>query len=155
MSKNLTVLIAALCLFVPAAGPAAAADTVPPLAKVEAFTGEASVGAADSWTPAEVGQALVETQALKTGAKSTLSVRFTEGEMLATVGENTLISLNDLLLKARLEKMRGRINQPEAGAPQTQMQVTPLTGVRGTDEAESKSEELKRQHHWEENGEPK
>jgi hypothetical protein len=136
--------------------PAMAADAQPPLATVESMAGEVKVAPVNSeaWTPVKPTAALAENQIIKTGPQSQVSVRFTEGDLLTVVGENTTVALPDLLLKARLEKMRGKVNQP-TDANQTKMQVTPLTGVRGTDAADSKAEEQKRPHTWEENDQPK
>jgi len=135
-----------------AVAPVLAAQT-PPFAVLDTCAGEVTLGSAGSevWSAAQPKMAVADAQILKTGVKSQATVRFTEGNLVALVGENTTISLQDLLLKTRLDKMPGKISQTQADGEQTKMSVTPLTGVRGTDEAEGKAEDPNRQHHWEEN----
>jgi hypothetical protein len=153
--KTCIAVAAALMMMI---GPtmSAAAQAPEALATVEAVTGNVQVAPADGqpWTPAAAKMLLSETQVLKTGLQSQATIRFTEGDLVIVVGENTQIALQDLLLKARLEKMRGKVNQP-TDANQTKMQVTPLTGVRGTDASDSKAEDPKREHTWNENDQKK
>jgi hypothetical protein len=53
-------------------------------------------------------------------------------------------------LKIKLEKMKGQIEAP-GDSGKAEMQVTPLTGVRGTEKSEEKAGEPKREHYWNEN----
>ncbi len=157
MKTIVLALALTAALAVPSAAQEAAAPSPPPAApaSVEALTGEAWIGTVEpeSWTAAVPGNPIPEGLALKTGPGASLTVRFAEGDLRGSVGENTVISLADLLLKARLEKLRGGIAPPAAGAEPTKMQVTPLTGVRGTEESEGKAEELKRDHYWQDDAE--
>jgi hypothetical protein len=149
-TMTLLLLIAGSLL---AAAPAPAAPA-PPFAVLDTCAGEVALGAAGGeavWSAAKPKMAVTDAQIIRTGAKSQATVRFTEGDLVGLVGENTTISLQDLLLKTRLDKMRNKISEPAADAQPSKASVTPLTGVRGTDEAEGKAEDPNRQHHWEEN----
>ena len=70
-----------------------------------------------------------------------------DGGVSTTIPQNSAIEISDLLLKSRLEKMRGKVSTP-VDNQKVELQVTPTTGVRGTDQAESKAEDLKRDHYW-------
>jgi hypothetical protein len=156
MRKVLWVTVTAAALVL-AAWPVLAADETAPWAAVDSCAGDVRVGVPErsDWAPAVKGMPLTDGQTIKTGAQGQATVRFPAENLLTLVGEGTQVSLQDLLLKARLEKMRGKISQPQDGASQTKMQVTPLTGLRGTDQAEDKAEGTKRQHYWQEDAEPK
>jgi hypothetical protein len=147
--KRSLALLATLILL---AGTAAMAEEQPPAATVVSVAGAVTVGAAEAgpWLPVTAGMNLAESQILRTGPQSQATVKFTQGQIVAAVGENTTIGIQDLLLKASLEKMRDKI-APPTGGTQTKMSVTPLTGVRATDQAEDKAEEPNRQHYWQEN----
>jgi hypothetical protein len=45
--------------------------------------------------------------------------------------------------------MRSKVSLP-TDTRKVEMQVTPTTGVRGTEQTEEKAEELKREHYWDE-----
>lgn len=152
MKKAIFVFVALFGSLVLAC-PSMAADAATPLATVDSFSGIVSVGTAEAekMSPVQAGMNLMEDNIIETGAQSQIVIRFSAEEMMVTVGENTKIALQDLLLKARLEKMRGSIDQPGEDVKKTDLQVTPLTGVRGTEKAEDKSKEPKREHHWEDN----
>jgi len=111
-----------------------------------AVQGMVEIGAGDQWQAAEVGGTLAEGQAIRTGAESSADVQFGEGTA-AAVGADTEIAVSDLLLRSRLEKMRSRVTAPE-DMKKVEMNVTPTTGVRGTEQTEEKAEELKREHYW-------
>ena len=152
MKKTVSILFV-MILAVLLAGPASAATVEKAMASVVSFEGVAEVGMAGSsdWKAALAGMELQESSIIRTGADGLVVIQFTEGEMITSVSENSKVSLKDLLLKARLEAVRGKVVAPFPDAGQTKMQVTPLTGVRGTDQAESKAEDPKRPHYWEEN----
>jgi hypothetical protein len=111
-------------------------------------TGEVQVGRDGKWQPAAAEQKLFEGQSIKTGAKAAAEILFAPN-VPARVGEGTEIKVEDLLLKARLEKAKAKIAAP-TDSTKVEMQVTPLTGVRGTDKTEEKAEDLKREHYWNE-----
>ena len=118
------------------------------LGSVQALSGDVSIGQGEVWAPAAVGSGLKEGQVLRTGPDSRAEVLF-EGDVSAVVSEKTSIEVSDLLLKSRLEKMKGKVSTP-ADSRKVELEVTPTTGVRGTEQTESKSEELKRDHYWNE-----
>jgi len=118
------------------------------LGAVKALNGDVKIGEGDLWRTAAVGDELVEGQLIRTGAGAGAEILFS-GEIPATLGENTTIGVSDLLLKARLEKMRNRVSEP-ADTRKVDMQVTPTAGVRGTEQTEEKAEDLKREHYWNE-----
>jgi hypothetical protein len=111
-----------------------------------AVQGEVQVGTGDQWRAVAVGATLSEGQTIRTGAESSADVQFGEGAA-AAVGADTEIAVSDLLLRARLEKMRSRVSAP-GDTQKVEMNVTPTTGVRGTEQTEEKAEELKREHYW-------
>lgn len=146
-----------LSLFVIISPSFAQAADVPALAVLKSVTGGVSVGIkdVDAWSAATEGMPLGERQIIRTDAASRAVVVFSEGNLSAVVGEKTSIGLADLLLKTRLDAMRSKVTAPDAGAGQTKLTVTPLTGVRGTEQGESKVDDPLRSHHWEENAAPK
>jgi len=127
---------------------AARAEGPLPVGTVVAVTGTVQVGSAGVWQPAAVKLKLFDGQTIRTAEASGAEILF-DGETPATLGEKTEIAVADLLLKAQLEKARAKIGVP-ADATQAQMQVTPLTGVRGTEKTEEKAGDLKREHYWNE-----
>lgn len=143
--KRTVVLTALALLIVPAAVLAAGSAT---LGSVKAVSGEVEISRGEAWNAAVVGEELVVGQVLKTGPSSEVEVLF-DGGVSTTVPQNSTIEISDLLLKTRLEKMKGKISTPEDNR-KVELQVTPTTGVRGTDQAESKAEDLKRDHYWNE-----
>lgn len=142
-------IIGVVLLAVTMAGPAAAwAEGPVPVGTVTAVTGTVDVGRDGVWQPAAAKVHLFDGQTIRTAAASGVEVLF-DGETPAKLGEKTEIAVSDLLLKAQLEKARARIGVP-TDATQAEMQVTPLTGVRGTEKTEEKAGELKRDHYWNE-----
>jgi hypothetical protein len=118
------------------------------LGSLETVTGEVQVGQGDSWVPASAGTQLMDGHVLKTGPASEAEVLF-GGNVSVVVPENTSIGVADLLLKTRLEKMKGKVSTP-VDRQKVELEVTPTTGVRGTEQTESKAESLKRDHYWNE-----
>jgi hypothetical protein len=125
-----------------AAGPA-------PVGSVVAVVGSAQVGRDGVWQAAAAKLPLFDGQVLRTAAGGGLEVLF-EGNVPAKLGENAEIAVADLQLKAQLERAKAKISAP-ADTTKAEMQVTPLTGVRGTEKTEEKAGELKREHYWNEN----
>lgn len=123
-----------------------------PVGRIVALTGAVQVGRDGQWQAAAEKQPLFETQVIKTGAQSAVEILFTP-DLAAKLGEGVEIKIGDLLLKTQLEKTKAKITAP-ADATKVEMQVTPLTGVRGTEKSEEKAEDLKRDHYWNENAEP-
>jgi hypothetical protein len=119
-----------------------------PAGTLTALEGDVQVGEGGTWRPAAVGESVAEGQFIRTGAASGADVLFS-GDVAAAVGAEMEIAVSDLLLKARLEKMRTKVSAP-SDTQKVQMQVTPTTGVRGTEQTEEKSEQLKREHYWNE-----
>lgn len=145
--KSAAIITFLVMVLVPAAawsGEAAEGD----VGTLTAVQGEVQVGAGDQWQAAAVGATLAEGQIIRTGAESSADVQFGEGTA-AAVGADTEIAVSDLLLRARLEKMRSRVSAP-GDMQKVEMNVTPTTGVRGTEQTEEKAEELKREHYWNE-----
>ena len=143
--KSAAILTVLAMVLVPAAvwsGEAAQGDA----GTLTSVQGEVQVGAGDQWRAAEVGATLTEDQTIRTGVESSADVQFGEGAS-AAVGAETEIAVSDLLLRARLEKMRSKVSAP-GDTQKAEMNVTPTTGVRGTEQTEKKSEELKREHYW-------
>jgi len=147
MAVGAAVVVALL-----AAGHARAAEPAA-VGTVVAVSGSVEVGTGDSWAPAAPQQQLVEGQAIRTGEGSSAEVLFAP-DTPASVGASTEIAVVDLLLKARLEQTRARLVAPASDAPRADVQVTPLTGVRGTERAPEKAGELKREHYWSEDEAP-
>ena len=116
------------------------------LGSVKTVSGDVQIGQGESWAAAAVGAELVEGQVIKTGPSSEVEVLL-DGGISTTIPQNSAIEISDLLLKSRLEKMRGKVSTP-VDNQKVELQVTPTTGVRGTDQAESKAEDLKRDHYW-------
>jgi hypothetical protein len=143
--KKRAVLAALALLVLPGAVRAAGSGA---LGSVTAVAGDVRISQGETWNAAAVGAELVEGQVLKTGPSSEVEVLF-DGGVSTVVPQNSVIEISDLLLKTRLEKMKGKIATPEDNR-KVELQVTPTTGVRGTDQAESKAEALKRDHYWNE-----
>jgi hypothetical protein len=144
-------LVAVCAAGVPAAraeGAAAAA----PVGAVVAVTGTVQVGKDGQWKPATAKLELFEGQVLKTGEQSTVEVLFGK-DTAAKLGEKSEIAVADLLLKATLEKAKARVAAP-GDAQKAEMQVAPVTGVRGTEQTEEKAGEMKREHYWNESTTP-
>ena len=118
------------------------------LGALTAVSGDVQIGSAGNWEAAAVGGELREGQVIRTGADSEAVVLFGE-DIPASLGAGVEVEVSDLLLKTRLEKMRSRISAPME-EQKVEMQVTPTTGVRGTEQTEKKAEELKREHYWNE-----
>jgi len=132
-----------------AGGAAARAEGPMPIGTVVAVTGTVQVGRDGVWQPAVAKGHLFDGQTIRTAPASSADILF-EGEVPAKIGEKTEIAVADLQLKAQLEKARGKIGAP-ADTTKATLEVTPLTGVRGTEKTEEKAGELKREHYWNEN----
>jgi hypothetical protein len=130
-------------------GLTAQAEGPMPLGTVAAVTGAVQVGRDGVWRPAVAKMPLFDGETIRTAAAAEAQILF-EGEAAAKVGEKTEIAVADLLLKMQLEKVKAKIGAP-ADATKAELQVTPLTGVRGTEKTEEKAGELKREHYWNEN----
>jgi hypothetical protein len=113
-----------------------------------AVTGAVQVGRDGLWQPAIAGMHLFEGETIRTAATSGVDIVF-DGDMPAKLGEKSEIAVVDLQLKAQLEKARAKIGTP-ADSTRATLEVTPLTGVRGTEKTEEKAGELKREHYWSE-----
>ncbi len=120
-----------------------------PVGTVIAVTGTVQVGRDGVWQPAAVTMNLFEGQVIRAAESSSADILFT-GDTPAKLAEKSEIAVADLLLKAQLEKAKAKIGAP-TDATKSEMQVTPLTGVRGTEKTEEKAGELKREHYWNEN----
>lgn len=147
--KSAAIITILAMVLVPAAvwsGEASRGD----VGTLTAVQGEVQVGAGDQWLAAVVGATLAEGQTIRTGVESSADVQFGEGTS-AAVGAETEIAVSDLLLRARLEKMRSKVSAP-GDTRKVEMNVTPTTGVRGTEQSEEKAEELKREHYWNDGG---
>ena len=143
------LMVAVMVLAMTVTGLAVARAEGPmPIGTVVAVTGTVQVGKEGSWQPAVAGMSLFEGQAIRTAAASGADILF-EGQVPAKLGEKTEIAAADLQLKAQLEKARGKIGAP-ADTTKATLEVTPLTGVRGTEKTEEKAGELKREHYWNE-----
>lgn len=143
------VMVAAAVLAVMAAGSGAARAEGPlPIGTVVAVTGTVEVGRDGVWQPAAAKLHLFEGQTIRTAAAAGAEILF-DGEVPAKLGEKTEILVADLLLKAQLEKAKAKIGAPTDNTKAT-LEVTPLTGVRGTEKTEEKAGELKREHYWNE-----
>jgi len=137
-----------LVLVVAAVIPAAVAEGPLPVGTVVAVTGTVQVGRDGVWQEAAPRLHLFEGQTIRTAASSGAEIMF-DGELPARLGEKAEILVADLLLKARLEKLRAKIAVP-SDTIKADITVTPLTGVRGTEKTEEKAEDLKREHYWNE-----
>jgi hypothetical protein len=142
------VVVAVVLLAAAVAAPAARAEGPMPVGNVVAVTGTVQVGRDGVWQPATPELKLFDGQTIRTSAGSGADILF-EGQVPARLGESTEIAVADLMLKAQLEKARAKIAAP-SDATKAPMQVTPLTGVRGTEKAEEKAGDLKREHYWSE-----
>jgi hypothetical protein len=127
---------------------AARAEGPMPVGTVTAVTGTVQVGRDGVWQPAAAKTHLFDGQTIRTAAASGADVLF-EGDVPARLGEQTEIAVADLQLKAQLEKAKAKIGAP-ADSTKATLEVTPLTGVRGTEKTEEKAGELKREHYWNE-----
>ena len=144
------MMIASMVLAVMATGYSTArAEGPTPIGTVVAVTGTVEVGRDGVWQPVAAKGLLFDGQTIRTAAASGVDVVF-DGEVPAKIGEKTEIAVVDLLLKAQLEKAKAKIGAP-VDATKAEMQVTPLTGVRGTEKTEEKAGDLKREHYWNEN----
>jgi hypothetical protein len=146
MGRWAGVMGSMLALAALAVGPDARAEGPMPVGAVIAVTGTAEVGRDGVWQTATPKLSLFDGQTIRTAAASSVDVLF-EGELSAALGEKAEIAVADLLLKARLEKLKAKISAP-GDATKVEMQVTPLTGVRGTEKTEEKAVDLKREHYW-------
>jgi len=106
------------------------------------------VGRDGVWKPAVTGMHLFDGETIRAAANSGSDIVF-DGDVSAKLGEKTEIAVADLQLKAQLEKARAKIVVP-ADTTKATLEVTPLTGVRGTEKTEEKAGELKREHYWNE-----
>ena len=140
--------VAVVVLAVLGVSTGARADGQLPIGAVVAVTGAVQVGRDGVWQEAAPQLKLFDGQTIRTGDGARVEVRF-DGALGATVAGKGEIAVADLLLKARLEKARAKIAAP-GDARTAEMQVTPLTGVRGTEKAEEKAGDLKREHYWNE-----
>ena len=143
------MIVAVLVLVVLATGHVAARAEGPmPIGTVVAVTGTVHIGRDGVWQPAVAGMHLFEGETIRTGATSGSDILF-EGEVSVNLGEKIEIAVADLQLKSQLEKARAKIGTP-ADTTKATLEVTPLTGVRGTEKTEEKAGELKREHYWNE-----
>jgi hypothetical protein len=127
---------------------AAHAEGPLPIGTVVAITGTVEVGRDGVWQPAVVRGHLFDGQTIRAAAASGAEILF-EGDVAARLGEKTEIAVADLQLKAQLEKAKAKIGTP-ADTTKATLEVTPLTGVRGTEKTEEKAGDLKREHYWNE-----
>jgi hypothetical protein len=144
--KAMVAVVVTLAVLV--TGWAARAEEPAPVGTIVAVTGTVLVGRDGLWQPAAAKASLFDGQVLRTAAASGVEILF-EGDTPAKLGEQTEIAVADLQLKAQLEKAKAKIAAP-ADATKSEMQVTPLTGVRGTEKTEEKAGDLKREHYWNE-----
>jgi len=143
------VIVVGLMLTLLGTGLAAARAEGPmPVGTVVAVTGTVEIGRDGVWQPAVVKGHLFDGQTIRTAAAAGADILF-EGDVAARLGEKTEIAVADLQLKAQLEKARGKIAAP-ADTTKATLEVTPLTGVRGTEKTEEKAGDLKREHYWNE-----
>jgi hypothetical protein len=119
-----------------------------PVGAIVAVTGAVQVGRDGVWREAAPQLKLFDGQTIRVADGASVELLF-EGSLPATMAGKGETAVADLLLKARLEKARARIAAP-GDAKRAEMQVTPLTGVRGTEKAEEKAGDLKREHYWNE-----
>jgi hypothetical protein len=135
------VMALSLCAGARAEGPL-------PVGTIVAVTGAVQVGRDGVWQQATPQLKLFDGQTIRTADGASVEVLF-EGSLPAAVARGGEIAVADLLLRAQLEKARAKIAAP-GDARKAPMQVTPLTGVRGTEKAEEKAGDLKREHYWSE-----
>jgi hypothetical protein len=149
MGRRAAVIVGLVLVVAVAAGiRVAVAEGPMPVGTVVAVTGTVEVGRDGAWQAAAPRQHLFDGETIRTAASSGAEVMF-EGELSARLGEKTEIPVADLMLKARLEKLRAKIAAP-GDTIKADIKVTPLTGVRGTEKTEEKAEDLKREHYWSE-----
>ena len=146
---NRVKVVALIVLAVMAGGISTARAEGPmPLGAVTVITGTVEVGRDGVWQPAAAKMQLFDGQMIRTAAASGADILF-DGGVPAKLGEKSEIAVADLQLKAQLEKAKAKIGAP-ASATQATLEVTPLTGVRGTEKTEEKAGDLKREHFWNE-----
>ena len=119
-----------------------------PIGTIVAITGTVQVGRDGAWQPAVARMHLFDGETIRTAAAAGADILF-DGDVPAKLGEKTEIAVADLQLKAQLEKARAKIGAP-ADSTKATLEVTPMTGVRGTEKTEEKAGELKREHYWNE-----
>ena len=142
-------MVVALALAVVAGGFATARAEGPlPIGSVVVVTGTVQVGRDGVWQPALAKMQLFDGQTIRSAAASGADILF-DGDAPAKLGEKTEIAVADLQLRAQLEKAKAKIATP-ADTTKATLEVTPLTGVRGTEKTEEKAGELKREHYWNE-----
>lgn len=146
--KKTFCVVCAFVLLLPALLKAEGPVSEGVLGTLGAVQGEVQLGEGGEWKAAAAGAQLHEGQVLRTGPEGSAEVLFSDS-VTASVGEKTEIGVADLLMKTRLEQMRSKVSEP-TGVEKVDMQVTPTTGVRGTEQGERKAEELKRDHFWSE-----
>lgn len=129
-----------------------AAEVSDPVGKVVAVTGTVQIGRDGQWQAAVPEQKIYPGQVVKTGAESAVDLLFNP-DLPVRLGAGAEIAATDLLLKAQLERTKAKVAAP-SDSTKVEMQVTPLTGVRGTEKSEEKAEDLKREHYWNENAPP-
>jgi len=122
------------------------------IGKVVSCTGTVQIGKDGQWKAAVAEEKIFAGQILKTGEQSSVVILFNP-DLSAQLAAGVEIAAVDLLLKSQLEKAKAKIAAP-TDTKKVEMQVTPLTGVRGTEPSEEKAEDLKREHYWNENVEP-
>ena len=110
MKRKSLVVFVCFVFLVMSAG-AWGAEGEPSLATVDALSGDVQVGREGQWRRLAVGDALAEGEIVKTGPASRATILF-DGDLKADVGEGIEITLSDLLLKTRLEKMKSTISEP-------------------------------------------
>jgi hypothetical protein len=143
------MIVMVLVLTMVVAGLAVARAEGPmPIGSVVAITGTVEIGRDGIWQPAAAKAPLFDGQSIRTAAAAGADIVF-EGDVPVRLGEKTEIAVADLQLKAQLEKARAKIGAP-ADTTKATLEVTPLTGVRGTEKTEEKAGELKREHYWNE-----
>lgn len=150
MARRVTAVIAVAAVLWGLAG--ARAEGPLPVGEVVAVKGSVQVGRDGVWQEAAPQLKLFDGQTIRTAESARVEVLF-EGALPAATSQKGEIAVADLLLKARLERARAKIAEP-GDATRAEMQITPLTGVRGTERAEEKAEDLKREHYWNEGAPP-
>jgi len=115
--------------------------------------GEVQIGREGTWSPAALDEKLREGEIIRAGKEAEASILFEDG-VTALVGEGTEIDVPDLEPKTPREMRKAKISRP-TDSERVGLEVTTTTGVRGTEQTEEKSEELKRDHYWSEKKPPK
>ncbi|MHB8835175.1 MAG: FecR family protein [Candidatus Methylomirabilia bacterium] len=148
MGRRVMIVVVSVLAMMVSGSVAARAEGPLPIGTVNAVTGTVEVGRDGVWKPALVKMHLFDGETLRAAAGSGADIVF-DGDVPAKLGEKTEIAVADLQLKAQLEKARAKIGAP-ADTTKATLEVTPLTGVRGTEKTEEKAGELKREHYWNE-----